>query len=471
MKRDRSPGWKLFLAAVIGVVLLIPLIMVYALVSDRESQSRTAQQSITAGWGGTQTVTGPVLVVPFEDQSVETVTVDGKQTTRSVTVRREMFLSPLKQSIATELAPDVKVRSIYRSVIYQSDMSGSANFVLPADLERNGIDRGALLFDQAELRFGVSDPRGLTDGTTVTVGGEAQELHPGNGPASTNGSGFSTAVNWDGAEALSVDWKYGLRGSRSISLVPRGGETEWNVTSPWQHPSFQGSFLPDEREVSDQGFTATYGGITNLALGEALVNLNDAPAPDISDGVGRGAEYYASLAADNSQTKFASIQLIEPVDLYSQVDRAVKYGFLFIGFTFVCFFMFDVVAGARVAAAEYLLTGVGLVLFFVMLLAFAEVVGFTWAYIVASLAIIGLLTSYSAAVLGGWRRASMIGGMLAGLYATLYVLLSLEAWSLMIGSVLLFIALAVVMYATRNIDWSGLNKSDVTEEAVSAPAG
>ena len=116
--------------------------------------------------------------------------------------------------------------------------------------------------------------------------------------------------------------------------------------------------------------------------------------------------------------------------------------------------MFDVVGGARVASAEYLLTGVGLVLFFVMLLAFAEVVGFALAYIIASGAIIGLLTAYSAAILGGWRRAGMIGGMLAGLYATLYILLSLEAWSLMIGSVLLFVALAAVMYATRNVEWS-----------------
>lgn len=468
MKRDRSPGVKLFLAAIIGAVLLIPLLMVYALVGDRENQSRTAQQSITAGWGGAQTITGPVLVIPYEDQSVQTETVDGKQVTRSATVRREMFLSPLKQSITTDLAPDVKQYSIYQSVIYQSDLSGLARFVLPTDLDRSGVGRDRLLFDQAELRFGVSDPRGLTDGTTVTVAGDVQELHPGNGPASTNGSGFSTAVNWDGSEELAVNWKYGLRGSRSISLVPRGGETEWKVTSPWQHPSFKGSFLPDNPDVSAEGFTANYEGITNLALGEALVNLSDVPAPIIEDGTGRDAEYYASVAADNSQTKFASIGLIEPVDFYSQVDRSVKYGFLFIGFTFVCFFMFDVVAGARVAAAEYLLTGVGLVLFFVMLLAFSEVIGFTWAYIVASLAIIGLLTSYSAAVLGGWRRAWMIGGMLTGLYATLYVLLSLEAWSLMIGSVLLFVALAVLMYATRNIQWSGLTGSQDETEAVAA---
>ncbi|MDN3645225.1 cell envelope integrity protein CreD [Pontixanthobacter aestiaquae] len=471
MKRDRSPGVKLFLAAAIGAVLLVPLIMVYALVSDREAQSRTAQASITAGWGGEQTVTGPVLVIPYNSRSVQTETVDGKQVTRAIDVRRELFLSPLKQSIETDLQPDVKQYSIYRSVIYRSDMTGTASFVLPSDLDRGGVTRDQLLFDQAELRFGVSDPRGLTDGTTVRVGNEVQELHPGNGPASTNGSGFSTAVEWDGTEALAVNWQYGLRGSRSIALIPRGGETEWTVTSPWQHPSFKGDFLPDNRgEEADntEGFTANYGGITNLALGESLVNLSDAPAPIVDDIHGRTVIDYAPAVSERASTKYASIRLIEPVDLYSQVDRSVKYGFLFIGFTFACFFMFDVVAGARVAAAEYLLTGIGLVLFFVMLLAFAEVIGFAWAYIVASFAMIGLLTSYSAAVLGGWRRAAMIGGMLTGLYITLYVLLSLEAWSLMIGSVLLFVALAAVMYATRNIDWSGLTGQDNEESFAEA---
>ncbi len=463
MIRNRSPGVKLFFAALIGTVLLIPLFMVYALVNDRQMQSETAQQSITSGWGGEQIIAGPVLVIPYNDEAVETETVNGQSRTRTVQVRRELFVSPTKQSITTALEPSVKSYSIYRSVIYTADATGNATFELPEDFERIGVERDQLILDQAELRFGVTDPRGLTDGTEVTADGEKLTLHPGNGPASTRGSGFSTAVEWSATEPLAVSWQYGLRGSRSLALVPRGGETEWTITSPWQHPSFIGSFRPDESNISGAGFTAKYEGITNLALGESLVNLNDASPPVIQ---APGDDRYMPVEVESSgqQAKAASVRLIEPVDLYSQVDRSVKYGFLFIGFTFIAFFMFDVVAGARVAAAEYLLTGVGLVLFFVLLLAFAEVIGFTWAYLVASAAIIGLLTAYSAAVLGGWRRAGMIGGMLVGLYATLYVLLSLEAWSLMIGSVLLFIALAAVMYATRNIEWSGIGQTDEDSE-------
>ncbi len=161
-----------------------------------------------------------------------------------------------------------------------------------------------------------------------------------------------------------------------------------------------------------------------------------------------------TTSADASAPQTASINLIQPVDLYSRVNRATKYGFLFIGFTFLALLMFDVIGGVRVSPVEYLLMGAAIVLFFVMLLAFAEVIGFTPAYIVASAAIAGLNTAYSAAVLKSWRRAWFIGGLLVSLYAILYILLSLEAFSLLIGSLLLFAALAGVMYGTRRVDWS-----------------
>lgn len=283
------------------------------------------------------------------------------------------------------------------------------------------------------------------------------ELQPGKGLVASGDAGFHGVITWDG-QPLTVQYEYGLRGSRSIALVPRGGDTQWQVSSPWPHPSFGGNFLPDSKEVSERGFTARYG-IPNLALAlaQALASSSDtamAVAPDPVPG---------QHAADSAATALtASIALIEPVDLYSQVDRSVKYGFLFIGFTFLTFLMFDVVGGARVATAEYLLTGAGLVLFFVLLLAFAEVIGFGWAYVAASVAIIGLLTAYSAAVLRSRRRAGFVGALLVGLYGLIYLLLSLEALSLVIGSVLLFLALAGVMYATRNVDWSQVGRDDET---------
>ncbi len=419
---ERSPGIKLLVVGLVALLLIIPLFMVYALVSDRESQSHTAQAAITAGWGGAQVVAGPVLVVPFTRLSTETETVDGQQRTRTVQVRDELFLSPLSHHATAKLTPEKRGYSIYKSVTYQAALAGNARFALPADLERFGVERERLMLDQAELRFGVSDPRGLQTDARVTAGGRAVELQPGKGLASTLDAGFHGFLAWDG-QPLSVAYTYGLRGSRSLALVPRGGNTEWEVTSSWPHPSFGGSFLPDTKAVSAKGFTARYG-VPNLALGQALAMTED-PGPPLIQEPGR--EAYADPAADPAAanaSQAASIGLIEPVDLYSRVDRSVKYGFLFIGFTFLAFLMFDVVGGARVATAEYLLTGAGLVLFFVLLLAFAEVIGFAWAYVVASTAIIGLLTAYSAAVLKSRRRAGFIGALLIGLYALIYVLLA-----------------------------------------------
>jgi inner membrane protein len=449
---------KLLIVGLVAFVLMIPLLMVYALVNDRESQSHTAQAGITAGWGAAQVVSGPVLVVPFIETLTETTTVDGKESTRSVERRRELFVSPTSHRATAKLTPERRAYSIYSTVLYQAAFAGNARFEMPEDIERLGVEQEQLLLDQAELRFGISDPRGLQTAATVTASGQPVELKPGKGLASSSGAGFHGFLAWDG-EPLTVQYKFGLRGSRGVALVPQGGDTQWEVTSSWPHPSFSGSFLPDTKSVSDKGFTARYG-VPNLALGQATATIGDPGAPVVRDEVNGAYGGRPPIASSGTNSHTASIGLIEPVDLYSRVDRSVKYGFLFIGFTFLAFLMFDVVGGARVAMAEYLLTGAGLVLFFVLLLAFAEVTGFSWAYLIASSAIIGLLTAYSAAVLNSRRRAGFIGALLAGLYGLIYVLLSLEALSLVIGSVLLFLALAGLMYGTRNVDWSRIGASE-----------
>ncbi|MEA3040963.1 MAG: inner membrane protein, partial [Sphingomonadales bacterium] len=212
--------------------------------------------------------------------------------------------------------------------------------------------------------------------------------------------------------------------------------------------------LPGDRRITDDGFTATYR-IGNLALGRALVSTADAGAVSEVPPPNAITRTAPPVGVDQGPTQTAEISLIQPVDLYSRVDRSAKYGFLFIGFTFLAFLLFDVIGGVRVSAVEYLLVGASLILFFVLLLAFAEVIGFTPAYLVAAAAIAGLNTAYSAAVLKSWRRAGFIGALLAALYAVLYVLLSLEAYSLLIGSLMLFAALAAVMYVTRNLEWGG----------------
>jgi len=471
-RSERSPGVKLVIAVLIAVALMVPLLMIYGLLWDRQQQAQTAQASIGQGWGGQQTIAGPVIVIPYRATETTTVTENGKDVTRTVNTIRNLYLSPQTNTADVVIKPEKRKKAIYETVVYESQIAGSADFALPADIARFGVAREALMLERAEVRLGISDARGLVDGNGVSVNGTPLALQPGKGLLSTGNSGTFAFVDWTAAAPLKVDYKIGVRGLGDFKLIPRGVDTRWTVKSSWPNPSFGGDFLPAKRNVTASGFTATYA-IPNLALGQAQVLTGDLSPPVMTHYGARGGPGYmdativeasaAPNAEDNSSggtAKAVAISLVEPVDLYSQVDRSIKYGFLFIGFTFVAFLMFDIIAGARVAPAEYLLTGVALVLFFVLLLAFAEVIGFTFAYMLASAAIIGLLAFYSAAVLKSWKRARFLAAMLIGLYALLYVLLNLEAYSLLIGSVLMFFALAGVMYMTRNIDWGGLGKKD-----------
>lgn len=449
VRAETTPGRKLAWAILIAMILAVPLFSVWLLVYDRENQAETARQSITEGWGDQQSVSGPLLVVPYRAQATETVVENGQSVTRSREVVKELNIAPDVSRLDTQVLPERRHRSIYEAVVYEAQNKGQARFSLPADLTRAGIDPSTLDFGRAELRFGLSDPRGLGANPDVAADGVKLALQPGQG--TSGGKGFFA---WFDASALKskpiiVDYRFAFRGNQSLTLLPAAGQTDWTIKSSWPSPSFGGSFLPGERAVTGDGFSAHYQ-IGNLALGKSLVETGLAgeararPAPDTTDYSGGAAN------AGNAQ-----ISLIQPVDLYSRVDRSAKYGFLFIGFTFLALLMFDVIGGASVSAVEYLLTGAALVLFFVLLLALAEVIGFTPAYVVAAAAVTGLNTAYCAAVLKSWRRAYFIGALLVGLYVVLYILLSLEAFSLLIGSLLLFAALAGVMYATRNIDWGG----------------
>ena len=454
---ERTPGFKLLLTILIGAALAIPLFSVWLLVYDRQTQSEQATASITEGWGGPQAISGPVLVIPYRTTTADTVIENGQSVTRSREITRELTLTPEVADVTTQVAPERRKRSIYEAVVYDAKLAGSARFTFPPDLARHGVAIETMDLTRAELRFGVSDPRGLGANPEVVSGGQRLRLQPGGGSGS--GRGFFSWLDASQLTGRPIDVRYSfeLRGNSALTFAPQGGDTKWTVNSAWPHPSFGGDFLPQERRIDANGFQAVYR-IGNLALGRSLVSTGDVGQGNASDRVGPMVPAHTAVpgspARDVSVPQVASISLIQPVDLYSRVNRSTKYGFLFIGFTFVALLMFDVIGGVRVSAVEYLLMGAAIVLFFVLLLAFAEVIGFTPAYIVASAAIAGLNTAYAAAVLKSWRRAYFIGGLLIALYAVLYILLSLEAFSLLIGSLLLFIALAGVMYGTRRVDWS-----------------
>ena len=414
---ERTPGFKLLLAILVGAALAIPLFSVWLLVYDRQTQSEQASASITEGWGGPQVVGGPVLVIPYRSTTTDTIVDRGQSVTRNREVMRELTLSPETAQVATAVAPQRRKRSIYEAVVYDAKLEGVARFAFPPDLSRNGVKIEDMDLSRAELRFGISDPKGLSGNPEVVVNGSPARLQPGGG--SGGGRGFFAWTDATGlaSKPIAVRYKYDLRGNSSLTYVPKAGETILKARSTWPHPSFGGDFLPIQPRVDAKGFDATYK-IGNLALGDSLVATSDAGQSNVIDKVSPDV-IDVDLPQGRSSPQVARIGLIQPVDLYSQVNRATKYGFLFIGFTFLALLMFDVIGGVRVSAVEYLLMGAAIVLFFVLLLAFAEVIGFSFAYIAASAAIAGLNTAYSAAVLKSWRRATFIGALLIGLYAIL----------------------------------------------------
>jgi inner membrane protein len=455
-KPERSPGAKFLLVLLMGFLITIPLFTVWLLNYDRQSQSETAQQSIVSGWGGKQVFAGPKIVLPYQAKITESVEENGKTVTRTNIVTRELFVAPELVKLDSKLNTETKKRAIYEVIVYDTAVAGSATFKLPDDLDRYGVAPEDIDFSKAEIRFGLSDARGLAGDNKVSVDGESLELQPGKGLGETGNSGFfaffDAASLIDGE--ISTSFAVRFKGNQSVTIAPHAGQTEWTVQSTWPHPSFAGSFLPESRTITADGFEAKYV-ITNLALGTSLISKES--GQQVQPIRAKDMSYY-DPGMNNGVTASATVDLIQPVDLYGQVDRAAKYGFLIIGFTFVAFLLFDLIGGIRISSVQYILVGVALVLFFVLLLAFAEVIGFALAYIAASAATIGLITAYSASVLSSWRRASLIGGMLAALYGAIYILLSLEAYSLLIGSLLIFVALAGVMYVTRRLDWSSTLK-------------
>ncbi len=434
-----TPGRKLAVTILLGLLLSIPLFATYLLVYDRESQSQVARTSIVQGWGGPQRIAGPFLVIPFSRMVSRDTVESGRTVRRTELEEKLLFVAPTRSAVRTRIDAERRHRSIYEAVVYRSHVQIVGQFSLP-DFAALNIRPDSLRLADAEIRVGISNAKGLAGSRpAIRVDGRALPLIPGSSLATTSGSGFTArgpiangAANTANT-AVAFDVAFDLRGSDELSFLPSAEQTTIEATSQWPHPSFTGAFLPN-RAPGASAFPARWQ-IGNLALNRPVVTIGE-----------------QEMGADDAVT----IGLLDPINLYSQVNRATKYGFMFIGFTFLALLMFDIIGGARVPGVAYLLIGAGLVLFFILLLALAEVIGFLGAYLVASLAIIALIGSYSAAILHSWRRAGVVAALLGGLYAVLYVLLSLDAYALLIGSAMLFAALAGVMYATRRIDWSGV---------------
>ena len=439
----RSITVKLIVIVFLAFVLLVPSMMIMSLVEERRETRDAAVDEISATWGQPQQLIGPILTIPYRDYTLDTA---GRRV--SFVVERAHFL-PEELAVTAVLNPEVRYRGIYQAVLYRADVVMKGRFVRP-DFAGMGVRSEDVLWGEAFVSLGIPDMRGVREGITLSWDGVARTFQPGVRPGSLVSSGVNVALDTSSLDTATTSHPFAIRldvnGSGRLAFAPIGRVTTVDVRSPWTNPSFDGAFLPSSRDVAAGGFSARW----------KVLDLNR-----------NFPQIITSDELDLDQYAFG-VSLLVPVDNYHQTTRSVKYAALFIGLTFLAFFLIEVMGGMRVHAIQYLLVGCALVIFYLLLLSLSEYVAFGMAYLVAAGATVLLVVLYVASVLHRARYAAAIAAVLVALYGYLFVLLQLQDYSLLLGSVGLFAILAAVMYLTRRLDWYGLDFSGTGVEPVVA---
>lgn len=436
----RSAGLKFVIVIVLTVAMAIPLFLIQLALSDRESTAGQAAQDVASGWGGPQTVAGPMLFLPYT--TMFNGIVNGKSVEQPLL--QTAVLLPESLDVKTTATTGARWRGIFDVPVYR------ANIAMHARLDRAAIL--ALLpagaepqWSKAVIAISFTDKHGIADNVTLIGNGHSVAFQPGLGEGSF--AGIHAPLDLSGTtQGIDLQTSFVLRGSRELSIVPFGQRTTAAIDSPWTSPSFFGTFLPTEHEIGGNGFRASWT-VPYLARGFGQSFAN-------------GAEALQTIPASAFGVRF-----YQPVDHYQLVQRSLKYAVLFVALAFLIFFVAETVSVRRLHAIQYALVGAAQVLFYLLLLSLAEHIGFALAYAIGAGATVALTGLYSVSALGSTARAAVLTVMLATLYALLYVILNAEDYALLIGSGVLFAVLATTMYLTRNIDWYRAAPSGVRSPA------
>lgn len=440
-KLSQSLSIRTLIVVLLGMLMLIPLFMVEDVVQERGHYYRSVLHDVAATWGEKQTLTGPVLVVPYVEHftSVDTITDpngESRVVSKDIYNDHTAILLPKDLEIRSDLKEEHRQRGIYDALVYTANLSLTGHFDHTPLLQSDEGER-RILWDKAYVMIGISDTKAIDVASSFFWDNERTALEPGTRMTELLPTGFHAPLPAETDNDSTHEFKLtmSLRGSDSLLFAPLGETTKVRMTSSWAHPSFQGNLLPNKREVSEQGFNAEWN-IPHLVRNYPQHwELTDKQNYRLQDFV-VGASLY------------------EPVSLYSQVNRAVKYGALFIGLTFLVFLAFEISLQRRLHVLQYVLVGVTLALFFLILLALAEQIGFLYAYLAAALTSSLLITLYVKAILRETWRTLLVFLLLAALYATLYLILQLEDYALLAGVALLLLATGGMMYVTRHLQQS-----------------
>lgn len=427
---------KLVGCGLVGLLLLIPLAWVEGLVRERLGRWNEAHAEITSTWSGPQTIAGPVLEVPLRF-SDERRLADG--TVEIVVSERSAFFLPREVSWKGTVVPEVRSRGIFEVAVFEAELQAQVHFRRPdpLTLARRPVE---VLWDRARLVIGVGETRGIGGGLRIAAGNRELTVVPGGiGGSGPLGRGVHAVIpglaesSADDLEPIRVRLR--LRGADVLQFLPGAEETAVVLASSWGSPSFAGAFLPAERTVGDGGFEARW------AVPWYATSIEPA-------WIENGAEPAGALAPLGF-----GVRLALPAGAYQQVERAGKYGLLFLLFTFAAFFVAEIRSPRRLHPVHYGLVGAAMVVFYLLLLALSEHLGLGLAYTLSAGGVVLVIAGYSAAILDRGRAAALATGI-AGLYGFLWVALASEDHALLFGSIGVFLALAGLMWATRRIEWS-----------------
>ncbi len=432
----RSIMLRMTIIGGLTIAMLIPSILIMELISEREKTRNSAVAEVSEKWGESQIIAGPILTLPFK-RGLRTDNGDTR-----VVVERARFL-PESVSITSSASPEVRRRGIYQVILYNAVAEVQGKFSLDGLAPMN-IRLEDVLWEEAVLTMGIRDLKGVKEGITIRWAGKEFTAEPGIVAGDVVESGVSIRpVLSAGEKQYEFSTSINLNGSDELQFVPVGKQTSVSVSSPWPSPSFVGRFLPDERTVSEDGFTAKWN----------VLHLNrNFPQQWILERISAGSVQFDPFAF--------GVKLISPIDGYQQTMRSAKYAIMFIALTFLAFFLTEVFTKKAGHPVHYALIGFALVLFYCLLLSLSEYSSFTLAYAISSLATVALIGGYSRSVLGTTRFAATISSLLVFLYSFLFIILQQEDYALLFGSIGLFVVLALVMYLTRKIDWFTVGKTE-----------
>ena len=436
--------WRVVTIASLVLLLLIPLTLIHGVVAERQGLQLQVENTIATTLAGRQRLAGPVLVVPYIAREVIVSTDDkGHETKKVIAHDRQAVFMPEQVMIDAATGVESRHKGLYKALVFQTQAKMQARFEIPGNLGLD-LDPATFTIGRPWLALGLSDVRGLR--TSPTISWDQQEQLVANGARLDNlGDGLHAMVavpDLHHASSHEVAINIDYAGTSALSFAPLGKNTTVQMKAGWPHPNFGGRFLPQTKRIDGSGFSARWE-VSHLASKN-------------------GALIKQEIANERDRTPLETfdVSFAEPVNIYLQAERAVKYGILFVALTFAAFFLFEVLKDLRIHPLQYSLVGLALALFFLLLVSLSEHIAFVYAYLAASSACAILIGYYLAHVLGAWRRGLAFATKLALLYAVLYGLLLSEDNALMLGSLLLFGVLAAIMVLTRRVDWYGLGAKD-----------